>query len=318
MKKTIISAVLAAACMCVLSAGASAESASYALTGLDLTISLPSDMQAFTRGMAADDPVLSQLGITPSEIDGILEESSQYLDAYSADGSSYEIIVSCKSESDTDGVSDIRNIDLEDFVDAIKNSSADSVAVSSAVPYHGANMDFAIAELTVDADGEDVLAVSYVTLFNSSVFYLTLRSYTGEITDQMRAIVKSAADSIVFPPAPAAPAASSSSGSGWKNVLTKCIEGAAAGAIISLIGSLFSKKKKAARAVPEAGGAPVPAVPAQGENGEAPAEPALGSWHHYSRMSDEELQSILYSDKYTDEERAAAREALMQHTTRSL
>lgn len=213
--RRLSAALLALACLGVLSLPTAAAGATYTLPELSLQVTLPDGYYAFTREIDPSDPHLALFDNIHAEeaLETYYKDSGIYLDMYAEDGSC-EIFVSMAQDRDTR-----RNFDFNRYTDEvvlgfgqeIQNGVFDGITYTSCELFPHAQAKF----LQLDFELRDGDTVQYgqqvFTIINGQEIGFSLYSSSGPVTEEMalalRQIVETArfTEVLAEPPASAVP-----------------------------------------------------------------------------------------------------------------
>jgi len=188
----LLTAVLSA----VLTVNASAaETSTYILNELNLSVNIPSSLVVFTRDFDPDDPNLKKYGLTDESLTSAMESGNMYLDCWDKN-ISYEMFI-------TYGQSTLNS--FNDYDDATLSSLADcfgaqyksvGVIYIKAELYDHPQVKFIKSYFKQANGGSTVYGIQYYTLYDNQLIGVTLRSYSGKITSKNESTIKSIVDSI--------------------------------------------------------------------------------------------------------------------------
>ena len=188
--------VLFAIVMLTISAFA-ADTVSFDLDELDMTIALPADYVVFTRDISDSDPNLSAYGLTKDGLYSNMVSNSQYLDGWDTNAD-HEIIVTMTENTIAD-LNQYADESLSDFVSYIKSEYQNFGITFIKYEIYKHNQAKFIKIYCSGLNGDSTAyGVQYLTIYASKSIAITMQSYSGEIGDSEENILKSIVDSIKF------------------------------------------------------------------------------------------------------------------------
>ena len=177
--------------------GYAADSVTYALDDVGLSVSLPSDYIVFTRDISETDPNLNAYGLTKESKLSFMTTRSIYLDAWPK-SDEYEIAVIMADNRTVDfntysgdGLTQL----AEFFSDEYEKEGITCIKYEI---YQHAQTKFMKLYLKQLNNADMEYKLQYFTIYNSKPISITMQSYTGEITSQYEAVLKNIVDSVVF------------------------------------------------------------------------------------------------------------------------
>ena len=188
------------ALMCVLLFSISvfaAETTTYHLDDVNISIDIPDDYIVFTRSSSADDPNFAFYGITKDDLDALFEERSIYLNAWDK-GVNFEILVTMTDSSfeDFNLVSDTTLSALNSFIsESFESRGAE--CIKSDV-YQHSQAKFLRAYYCQVENDNTVYALQYFTSYDGKAICIALRSTSGEIDASENNILNAIVDSVRF------------------------------------------------------------------------------------------------------------------------
>lgn len=166
-----------------------------------MLISIPNDCYILQQEVADDDLYLKKVGADKEKVEEYYQEAGIVLNAIAHDDS-YEMVVTVNENQDVTYLYNIHSV-------ADENVSELAQTIQKTYEEHGYTVDdFTLyenetAKYIVFAFGQEyedsaVRCIQYDTIRDSRMYTVTLRSYTGEVSDQMSDMMKQIIDSIVF------------------------------------------------------------------------------------------------------------------------
>lgn len=167
----------------------------------DISLLLPENCYLLEQNIAENDPYLKKVGGDREKIQNYYKEAGIVLNAIAEDDS-YEIVVTMNESSNVDYVYNMQSLTEEqiiEFADTIQATYASyGYTVEGYELYeteHASYVLFCFGQLYKE---QKVQCSQYYTIRDSKIFNITLRSYRGEITAEMKAMMGQVIDSIVF------------------------------------------------------------------------------------------------------------------------
>lgn len=169
----------------------------YLLAKLDLTISLPSNYIAYTRGMSAADPALISWGITPAEMDALLEESNYYLEA-TPDNFRTEVIVTME-ESTLEDFSTWSHSNLLGMMLLLRSFYADlGLEVFDMDIFSCDGIQYIRSHIRQDDGGSVNYKIQYYTIRNDQAISLLFLSADDDVTESEQQFMQEVVEKAVF------------------------------------------------------------------------------------------------------------------------
>lgn len=184
-------------------ASATAGTNTYILDALSMEISIPEDLVVFTRDIAVDDPNLAYFGL---DRDALLEQYAStniYLNALDKDVA-YEVVVTMVTDSGLQFINDYNA-----FSDAELLSMASQLGegyAAQGITYIDSEISkpdhpqVKFIKISIEQPFQDqtIYGLQYNTVINGNAINITLHSYSGDITDSMKAVLASIVASTTF------------------------------------------------------------------------------------------------------------------------
>lgn len=174
---------------------ARAVSTEYEIPEFGLTISIPEGYAVFTRDMKDTDPLLQDYGFTMEDVMDILG-TDIYLDAIGIECDE-EIVVSMYEDMGLD-LSGLGDTALRLLASGFEEGYEEAGAkVFSMEVYHHPKLNFLRCYLYMPEENTYVL--QYYTIYDGNGLSVTLRSYSGAISDDQEKKIQSVIDSVAIP-----------------------------------------------------------------------------------------------------------------------
>lgn len=185
-------------------AALAADSQTYDLADLNMTVSAPAGWITFTRDIQADDPNLKTLGTDSKTLSDFLNKNNIYLYSGSL-GSHAEIGVTMIANDGSRDVYDFNRIsdadipaDEKSVTDEIQKNMAGKITYSDSSIYKNEQVKYVVLNWTQQYNGMTVYGKQYLTVINGQAINITLHSYAGEVTDELAQTLKTMVDSVTF------------------------------------------------------------------------------------------------------------------------
>ena len=192
--KKIYSIILAFVFIMLSVFSANAETSTYYISDLNISIDLPDDYYVFTRDMDENSPVLEKFGYTKDYIVNSLTKGDLYLSAFT-DSSNEDINISSREVE----ISDICIFDddeLEDLADSISKSyKKDGLDVLDCEVYVNTKSTFIVTKFFHPKHGN---ALDFYTINNYDIIQFTFWTYDKEVSESRQNFFTSIIDGIVF------------------------------------------------------------------------------------------------------------------------
>ena len=174
-----------------------ADTTTYNLKDVGISVDIPSEYSVFTRETTDDDPNLQKLGLTKDTVLSYLESSNMYLCAM-PDNKEFEIYISVVLTDDTiQSLNELSPEDLEKMYGRIRdNLSKTGLSVSNHSFYE--NGDKTFIKYFIQQSGADYM-IHHCTIHNSKTISAMLRTTSGSFTDSQKNIIDTVAKSIIVP-----------------------------------------------------------------------------------------------------------------------
>ncbi len=169
----------------------------YHLEELGMSVEFPSDNIVFTRDIKANDPNLSDYGLTKDGLYSSMLERSIYLNAWDEDVN-YEIVITMV-DSPLEDYNLFSDTTLSAVVSAFETEyiGAGITFIRSDI-YQHSQAKFAKIYISQPNNGNTAYGLQYNTVYDSKAINITLHSYSGKIDSSKEAALKKIVDSVHF------------------------------------------------------------------------------------------------------------------------
>ncbi|MBR6571242.1 MAG: hypothetical protein IKK75_12400 [Clostridia bacterium] len=191
-------AVLLMMVLCVSTASASMLGDTYYLEDLHMSMSVPAGYYVFTRDIAANDPVLTALGMNREYVVSFLEENQLYLNAI--EENVFNEVTVAMSPNTIETFSGLSDVVLDVVTDAIPEELAtQGMNVSKTELYENDEAKFIVIYYTVvDEYGNTNHVKQYFTIYNYQAINFRLFSYVGPLSEADEELLLQVVDSAKF------------------------------------------------------------------------------------------------------------------------
>lgn len=236
-----------------------ANTNTYTLDDLDMTISVPSDMITFTRDLEENDSNLKELEIINSELQMRLIDEHIYLEAISSDFQ-YRIFITMLDYSGSQGIFNFNLFSDEDLAKGLAEEMLSSeVAKKKGIYYKDYSIyedglvKYIVYNMGHSDESDIVYGIEYSTIYNGKAINITLQSYEEEVTPSLAYILENVVDGIVFTKTLEAPNSIESETDAVINPLKMLRDGSigliSGGVLVGILAGLYAlsdfvKKKK--------------------------------------------------------------------------
>lgn len=184
-------------CICTTAAYASGSKELEVYDGLDMKISIPTELVAFTRDIDPDDPNLSAYGLTGEGLLALMEDSSIYLDAWDADYT-YEIVVTVL-DSPVDSYQKLSDVSLQAVALAVKAEYEQmGITLLDSQIYQNDQMKYLQFWISQPKGDSTMYSLQYNTVYEGKVINITLHALQGEIGAMQESLILDVVESVSF------------------------------------------------------------------------------------------------------------------------
>lgn len=196
MKKAIISLIVLTLSFSLFTVPAFAESNSYELDELGLTVTIPSEYDVITQDTATNSLIFSELGVSGADLIADFKASGIYLNALPKDVIDEEIVATM-TPGGMDNFSIFSDATLITLVSSIIDEyEAFGIDVLEYDIYNHPQAKF-IRIRFIDTSSS-AYGLQFYTMYDYKAINFTLRSYSGGISQDQEDTIESIVDSIVF------------------------------------------------------------------------------------------------------------------------
>lgn len=198
MKRTV--SVFLAICLafCLLPAAAFAESTSYYLDEVQMSIDIPAELVVFTRD--TDESVLSKYGISKEKLSAFMDENTMYLEAFDyvleRNYALYVFMNDTKVVEDLNTVSNDTYLWIKDGIqEEFEELGASDIRYED---YQGSKANFIKIYYSILRDGQKYDKLRYITIKNGKTIAIEIISASGKIEPSHEQLLKEVVDSARF------------------------------------------------------------------------------------------------------------------------
>lgn len=167
----------------------------------DMSMLLPASCYVLDQNITQDNPYLQKVGGDSEKIKSYYQEAGIVLNAIAEDDS-YEIVVTMNENDNVDYVYNMQSLTEEqilEFANSIQAAYASyGYEVEGYELYHTGQASYVLFRFGQLYEEQKVQCFQYYTIRDSKIYNITLRSYTGAITEQWEAMMAQIVDSITF------------------------------------------------------------------------------------------------------------------------
>ncbi len=170
----------------------------YNIDEYGVSITIPSEYIVITRDIPDDDPNLSEIGLSKSEMLSLMISGNSYLDALDKNTNS-EIVVTIR-ESPVPDFNLCDDAMLEDLMSTLLPGFDEAgVNLGNIEVYQNQQAKYIKIQVDHQLNGSDkTYAIEYLTSCNDILLCLTLSSYSGKIDPSTEKVLNTIVDSIKF------------------------------------------------------------------------------------------------------------------------
>lgn len=184
-----------------LQAFAEQEMTRVSVEAAPMEISLPDDCYILQQEIAEDDPYLQKAGGDRDKIEAYYKEAGIVLNAIAQDDS-YEIVVTVNENQDVTYLYNMHSVpdeSVRELAQTIQNTYEEhGYTVDDFSLYENETAKYIVFSFGQQYEEKAVQCVQYDTIRDSRMYNITLRSYTGEVSDAMEEMLREVIDSIVY------------------------------------------------------------------------------------------------------------------------
>ena len=179
-----------------------AASTKYKLDELGLEVSIPSKYDVITQDTSPYSSIFSDRGLSGTDLIKQFKENGVYLNAVPNDGTNEEIVVTMTTGI-WDNLSSFSNSSLKTIASSLVKEYEDyGLTITNYDVYEHSQAKF--IRIFFNDTEKTVHGVQYYTNYGAKTINVTIRSYSGAISQTQENTIKGVVDSIVFDTAPVA------------------------------------------------------------------------------------------------------------------
>ncbi len=246
MKK--IAALFLLALLIIMPLSALATGTTVQIAELGMSITFPEGFIMLSRDIDEADENLALLGTTAADLEAQFIQSNVYFNAIKLDPL-YEYVVTMITDADLKKVADFSDYtdeELAEFAEYMMDAAEEiEISKEAGLTYSGYEIErigsytYIVAPGSHTLQGQLVYANQYYTIYNGQAINVTLQSYTGEVTPEMKAEQRAIVETIVLPEKTMT---AKKDGVDWGKILRSGLIGAIIGALVFFV--IKGKKKK--------------------------------------------------------------------------
>lgn len=254
--KRIAALFLFALLICLIPLSALASGNTVQIAELDMNITFPEGFILLGRDIDEADETLALLGTTATDLEAEFIQNNIYFNAIKFDPL-YEYVITMTTDADLKDIADFSDYtdgELSEFAEYMMDAAGEmDIANGTELSYSGYKIErigsytYIVAPGSHTLQGQLIYANQYYTVYNGQAINVTLQSYTGEVTPEMKAEQRAIVETIVLPEKAMT---AKKGGFDWNEALIAALgSGITYGAVSATI-SLFSKRKKKKQSFP--------------------------------------------------------------------
>lgn len=167
----------------------------------EMTIQLPITCYLLGQEIAEDDPYLQKVGGDREKIQDYYREAGIVLNAIAEDDS-YEIVVTMNENQAVSYIYNMQSMldeQIMEFAETIQETyESYGYTVDNSDIYHTADAKYVVLSFGQIYENSTVQCKQYYTIRNNRIYNITLRSYVGEVTEDMASMMQHVIDSITY------------------------------------------------------------------------------------------------------------------------
>lgn len=169
------------------------DTSTYVLDNIGLSVGIPNDMLVLTRETPSGAPQLDALGLDRDTMLQKFQADAIHLSALPRD-LSYEIIIMRPDTQIASKIGDFNQYADDDLIrsieDIITYLNSDDYIYESITVHDHHQVKYVRSSFTLTEYGELAYGIQYMTVYDDSDFFITLYSYSGEITESMEQTIQ--------------------------------------------------------------------------------------------------------------------------------
>ncbi|MCH5304040.1 MAG: hypothetical protein J1E41_04175 [Ruminococcus sp.] len=155
-----------------------AQDTSYEIDELNMSISIPNDMLAFTRNSEKTDPFISKFGLNYEETVNNFKSGNIYLQAMKEDGS-LTLTVTMTKDENSEKINNYAKLSDAEIKDVMNKYLSDTAYKSGSVVEHN-NVKYIYLTMSTKSGKKIIQAEQYGTVINGMNIIVTLDAPAGE------------------------------------------------------------------------------------------------------------------------------------------
>ena len=167
----------------------------------EISMQLPTSCYLLKQNIAEDDPYLQKVGGDREKIQNYYKEAGIVLNAIAQDDS-YEIAVTMNENSNISYMYNMQSLteeEIQEFADTIQSTYVSyGYTVDGYELYETEHASYVVFRFEQLYEEQKVQCRQYYTIRDSRIYNILLRSYIGEVTQDMETMIAQVIDSIVF------------------------------------------------------------------------------------------------------------------------
>lgn len=166
-----------------------------------ITLRLPNDCYILTQSIDSDDAYIQKMGADREKVEAYYKEAGIVLNAIAKD-SSYEIVVTVNENQNVNYIYNMQSLpdeQIEEFAKTIQEAyTGYGYTVENHSIYENKNGVYVLLDFGQTYEQNSVMCRQYYTIRDSKIYNYTLRSYTGEISQELIEYMNDMVDSLIY------------------------------------------------------------------------------------------------------------------------
>lgn len=166
-----------------------------------LLVDIPVGCHILQQRIDDEDSYIDRVGADKQQVEAYFKESGIVLDAIAEDDT-YEIVLTMTGNKNVNYIYNMQSLSdeqVEEFAKTIEDSYANyGYELSEHQIYETEQAKYVVIHFTQQTDGKMIACDQYYTIRGNRVYNITLRCYTGEISEQLSCKMKRIVDSVTY------------------------------------------------------------------------------------------------------------------------
>ncbi len=203
MKKRLLIGFLSFMMMFGITTQAFAQGGTFEIKEAEMTLDIPEEFVVFERIVDEFDPNLELINSTKAQLEEVFEQGNIYLNAVMVPPDN-EIVVTLTENAGSQDIFNFKYFSEKEMDTLGSKLVNDAQENSNGVDYTGYETyktdqgSFIVLDLIQNSSAGQVYGKQYYTIVNGQAIYITLHSYSGEISEDTSEMFKGIIDSVKF------------------------------------------------------------------------------------------------------------------------